>query len=130
MVLMRWAVPLLLIACGRAPEAQRPVAEEFVEVDYPPPPAQIEEREEKLAGRPDCTWLDGHYEWRGRRWQWVAGGFVVAPAGCSYAPGLSSWSRPPTPRLYYTPPRWYRASGQKEPCPAPIPCLNRQRAPE
>jgi len=129
MGLTRWALALLCAACGRAPEAARPVADEFVEVDYPPPPAQIEEREETLAGRPECRWLNGHYQWRGRRWQWVEGTWIVPPAGCSYALALSSYSRPPAARLYYTPPRWYRADG-KAPCPAPIPCLNRRRAPE
>jgi hypothetical protein len=121
---------LLLVACSRKLEAARPVAEEFVEIDYPPPPAQIEERDEELAGRPDCRWLDGHYEWRGKRWQWLPGSWIVPPNGCSYAPGLASWSKPPSSRLYYTPPRWYRADG-KAACPAPIQCQKSQpRAPE
>ena len=121
----RWASLFLLVACSRRPEAARPVAEEFVEVDYPPPPAQIEERDEGLAGRPECRWLDGHYEWRGKRWQWLPGSWVVAPSGCHYAPSLTRWSRPPGPRLYYTPPRWYRTDGITA-CPPPTQCQKSQ----
>jgi hypothetical protein len=122
-----WLGLAFIAACGRAPEAARPVAEEFVEVEYPPPPAQIEEREPNLAGRPDCSWLDGHYEWRGRRWQWQAGKWIVAPRSCAYAPPTVSFGRPPNARLYYTPPRWYPLSG-KGPCDAVVACIPENRS--
>ncbi len=117
----------LLAACGRTPEPTRPVAEEFVEVGYPPPPAQIEERDAALAGRPECSWLDGHYEWRGRRWQWQSGKWVIPPPDCVYAPPGVSYSRPPDAKLYYTPPGWYPRSGKRDCAPA-VPCLPESRS--
>jgi hypothetical protein len=120
---------LVCLACARAPESVRPVASEFTEVGYPPPPAQIETIDERLAGRPECHSLDGHYEWRGRRWQWLSGEWMIPPADCHYAPSVLSWGPPPNARLYYTPPRWYRADGKTQ-CPAPTPSQNRPRAPE
>lgn len=116
-----WLIPLLA-ACSRTPEAARPVAEEFVEVGYPPPPAQIEELQAELPGRPECRWLDGHYEWRGRRWQWQPGKWIVPPRDCAYAPASVSYSRPPNAKLYYAPPRWYPLTG-KRPCDAVVPCI-------
>lgn len=117
----------LLVSCGSAPQAARPVANEFVEVEYPPPPAQIEETDEALPGRPECIWLHGFYDWRGRRWQWQPGLWLVPPAACSYAPASLVWSRGSAPRLYYTPPRWYPSSATttstRNTCAPAIPCL-------
>jgi hypothetical protein len=116
----------LLLACGSRTIASRPVGSEFIEVDYPPPPARIEEIPEQLAGRPDCRWMDGFFSWQGRRWEWNPGRWVVAPAGCERAPGALNWSRQDPPRLYYTPPYWYAADASgtlsQRPCAAPIPC--------
>ncbi|MFO7179040.1 MAG: YXWGXW repeat-containing protein [Pseudomonadota bacterium] len=118
-------------ACARQAEPARPVADQFIEVDYPPPPAEVEERDERLAGRPECVWMDGHWAWVGRRWRWTSGEWVVPPPGCLRAPPTLSWSRDTPARLYYTPPRWYRPSAEDparaEPCAAPIPCLQRAR---
>ncbi|HEY8945174.1 MAG TPA: hypothetical protein VIM73_12975, partial [Polyangiaceae bacterium] len=96
-----------LASCGARVEPARPVGKEFIEVDYPPPPAQIEEMTETLAGRPDCRWMDGSYSWQGRRWEWSGGRWVVPPAGCAHFPGTLFWSKPPKARLYYTPAGWY-----------------------
>lgn len=114
----------LLVACGGRVEPARPVGSEFIEVDYPPPPAQIEEIDERLPGRPDCRWMDGHYAWRGRRWEWVPGRWVVPPAGCAWAPGTLTWSNTVPARLYYTPPYWYatNSNANQRTCPAPVPC--------
>lgn len=122
-------VALLLassLACGPRPVPSPPVGSEFIEVDYPPPPAQIEEIQRALPGRADCSWLDGHYRWQGRRWEWLPGAWVVMPAGCARAPGTLSYSKGPEPRLYYTPPYWY-ATGtsntpQAAPCAPVVPC--------
>lgn len=114
---------LAAVACARRPEPPRPVGNEFTEVQYPPPPAQIEIRDEQLAGRPECRFVDGHYEWRGRHWQWQPGAWAIPPANCYYAPPNVAWGAPPNARLYYTPPRWYRADGKS--CQAPVPCLIR-----
>jgi hypothetical protein len=116
----------LVLACGARAEAPRPLAEDFVEVEYPPPPAQVEEMTEELAGRPECSWQDGHYEWSGRRYRWHPGQWVVAPRDCVYAPAVVSWVKGKPARLYYTPPRWYRAGGaglaRPVPCADPTPC--------
>jgi hypothetical protein len=127
---MAWRVAVAAVAlgCGARREAPHPVAEDFVEVEYPPPPAQVEEMVEELPGRPECTWQDGHYEWSGRRYRWTPGEWVVAPPGCVYTEAVVSWVRGTPARLYYTPPRWYRAgpSGSARPvaCPAATPCLS------
>jgi hypothetical protein len=121
-------VSVVGIACGSRPETPRPLAEDFVEVDYPPPPAQVEEMTEKLAGRPECSWQDGYHEWSGRRYRWMPGEWVVVPADCVYAPPAVTWVQGNPARLYYTPPRWYRAgsTGSARPvaCAAPTPCLS------
>lgn len=128
-------------ACGARREPPRPVADDFVAVEYPPPPAQVEEMSEELAGRPECIWQDGHYEWSGRRYRWIAGEWIVPPPGCAYAPAALTWSRTSPARLYYTPPRWYRTdadwlpagenseTSRPAPCALPIPCLTRPSAP-
>jgi release factor glutamine methyltransferase len=67
------AAVLGALACGARREPPRPVADDFIEVEYPPPPAQVEEMSEELAGRPECIWQDGHYEWSGRRYRWIPG---------------------------------------------------------
>lgn len=127
-----WKTAFLLVlgmSCGPRAEPSRPVGSEFVEVDYPPPPAQIEEMTEALPGRPECSWMDGSYVWQGRRWEWISGQWVVPPQGCARAPGTVFWSKPPEARLYYTPPSWYPTNASRRaeqaPCPPAVPCLNR-----
>jgi hypothetical protein len=124
----------VLLACGARSAPSRPVASEFVEVDYPPPPAEVEETEPELPGRPECVWVAGSHTWQGRRWQWTPGEWVVPPPGCSRAEIALGWSRDEPPRLYYTPAHWYRtaapaATAATTPCPPAIPCLNRPRTP-
>lgn len=122
------------VACAGSREPPRPVADDFVEVEYPPPPAQVEELQEELAGRPECVWQDGHYEWAGRRYRWTPGEWVVPPEGCAYAPLAMTWVRGNPARLYYTPPRWYRADvssgAPPAPCAAPTPCQIRNLRPQ
>lgn len=121
-------VPVLLAAlgCGGPIEAARPVGSEFIEVDYPHPPAQVEEMTERLNGRPECRWLDGYYRWQGRRWEWVPGQWFVPPARCARAPGSLSWSKERPPKLYYTPPYWYSTDLNRQAlgpaCAPPVPC--------
>lgn len=119
---------LLVVSCGARQQAPRLLGEDFIEVEYPPPPAQVEEMSEELAGRPECSWQDGYYEWSGRRYRWVPGQWVVEPKDCLYAPAAVLWAAGKPARLYYTPPRWYRAdsasSARPVPCAAPAPCLS------
>jgi hypothetical protein len=101
-----------LAACGAGlplvPKGPHPAhVQEFVPVAYPPPPAQVEEIQGN-GGDARCAWVDGHYNWDGRRWEWQPGRWVVKPAGCYYAEPVVAWAKAGEARLYYTPPRWYR----------------------
>jgi len=58
-------------------------------VEVPPPGVRIEVR--GFAPSPAHVWIDGHWAWEGR-WVWVAGRWVVPPAGRrSWVPGR--WER-------------------------------------
>ncbi|HTQ04272.1 MAG TPA: YXWGXW repeat-containing protein [Polyangiaceae bacterium] len=99
-------------ACGAStplvPKGPHPAhIQEFVEVAYPPPPAQVEEIPNGISDT-TCAWVDGHYAWEGRRWEWQAGRWVRPVAGCYYAEPVVAWSRAGEERLYFTPPRWYK----------------------
>lgn len=123
----RWLlISALLVACGRTVTPTLPVGREFIEVDFPPPPAQIEEFPESLAGKPECSWEDGSYAWQGRRWSWVPGRWVIPPSGCARAPGALTWAERGEAKLYYTPPYYYakaiELASQPGICPEPTPC--------
>jgi hypothetical protein len=122
---------LIALACSpstrlAARGAHPPHVQEFVPVPYPPPPARAEE----IGYRHDsdrCVWVDGHYRYDARRWTWKDGLWVYPPEGCYYAPSLIAWSKTNPPRLYYTPPRWYRDDASSLPeskatCPSPRVC--------
>jgi hypothetical protein len=57
-----------------------------IEVPYPPPAARAEE----LPPQPseDSVWIDGHHRWSGSRYDWIAGGWVRAEPGQTWAPPL------------------------------------------
>jgi hypothetical protein len=120
------------VACGSstqlAPKGPHPPhVQEFQLVEFPPPPAQIEEIPEAIESAPDCVWVDGYYAWEERRFAWHPGQWVLPTEGCYYAPPVTAWSRVGEPRLYYTPPRWYHddALGRSGPdalCPVPKTC--------
>lgn len=116
----------LVVACSRDVTPTRPVGREFIEVDYPPPPAQIEEIPKELAGHPECSWEDGYYVWQGRRWSWTSGQWVIPPTGCVRAPGSLTWAERGEPKLYYTPPYYYakdlELTSKPGVCPDPVPC--------
>lgn len=122
---------LALSACGAStplvPKGPHPPhIQEFVEVAYPPPPAQVEELPNGLADA-TCAWVDGHYAWEGRRWEWHAGRWVRPAPGCYYAEPVVAWSKAGEERLYFTPPRWYKEgaaelSEQAASCPEPQVC--------
>ena len=100
------------LACGASiplvPKGPHPAhVQEFVVVAFPPPPAVVEELTGG-ASDPRCAWVDGHYTWDGRRWSWQAGRWVLPPTGCYYAEPVVAWAKAGEPRLYFTPPRWYR----------------------
>jgi hypothetical protein len=103
-----------------------PHVQEFVAVPYPPPPAHTEEIGYRYQNE-RCVWVDGHYRFEAKRWTWKDGHWVHPPEGCYYAPSVVAWSKSTEPRLYYTPPRWYRDDAASLPedkatCPEPRAC--------
>lgn len=105
-----------------------PHVQEFLDVEFPPPPAQVEEISKGIPGRSDCVWVDGYYAWQEGRWVWLPGYWAEPIGGCYYAPAVAAWSRGGEPRLYYTPPRWYREdalsrAGAAASCPSPRACV-------
>lgn len=95
---------------------------EAVMVAYPPPPAEVQHLGADPG--PPCAWVDGHWRWLGRRWQWAHGGWFVPPEGCVLSRPVLAWV--PTESggaLYYWQPRWFRQSGAVGAgCDAPKPC--------
>ena len=91
--------PLVTAPRGPEPEGAPPVR-----VDYPPPPAKIEEI--PLSRRRDnpCVWRDGYWDWTGRRWEWQTGRAVIAPAGCLFSELKLAWT---TDSLSFYRPAWY-----------------------
>ena len=106
----------LCAACGAsvrsAPRGPQPDNAAATLVQFPPPPAKVEILPED-PGEP-CLWVDGHYNWVGRRWQWEAGGWFIVPEGCHLAEARLVWA-PEGSTLYYTPAGFYLDSGK--PCP-------------
>ena len=50
----------------------------------PPPKAQVEFRPPPPENAPNAVWQPGHWRWLGQSgadWQWVAGSYVIPPAG-------------------------------------------------
>ena len=112
----------LLVACGAAqlvtvPSGPQPVKAQPVAVDYPPPPAKIEEIPLSTRSGNRCVWRDGFWDWTGRRWEWQAGRAVLSPAGCRFAEGKLEWT---ADFLSFYRPAWYPDPAQK---PAPKGCL-------
>ncbi len=61
-----------------------PDTEPFVPVSKPPETVQVQ----VLEPRPDdqSVWVDGSWQWSGRRWTWKEGEWVHPPRGGRYAP--------------------------------------------
>jgi hypothetical protein len=82
-----WLVAMTaLVGCG--PSVPTPARSahrdsDFTEVPYPPPAI----RGDKIppAPSPASVWLDGEWRWQGRRWLWIAGGWVTPPPGARFA---------------------------------------------
>ncbi len=110
-------VLLGLTACGRSlpgPPKGMPPSTAFIEIPFPPPPAQIELIPERPHGR--SVWVDGSWEWTGMRWRWKDGGwFEPPPRGVVY----STWQtvRPSGTRLLFAHAAWRDRSGKKVPAP-------------
>jgi YXWGXW repeat-containing protein len=103
------ALSLLLAACGRpqlvtVPTGPQPAQAAPVKVDYPPPPAKIEEIRIAQKSGGSCIWRDGYWDWAGGRWEWQDGRAVLPVKGCLYAEGKLQWT---TASLSFYRPTWY-----------------------
>jgi hypothetical protein len=95
----RLALPLLalsLAACTRAlpvPPMGDHAGDELVQPTVPVPPGKVQ-----IVGDPPATmkkpyWIDGEWEWNGRRWAWKEGRWEEPPPGmCCWAPA-TTWRR-------------------------------------
>jgi YXWGXW repeat-containing protein len=110
-------VPLLLVlACGGelpGPTYVQQRGSALASVPYPPPPARVE----FVPSRPvsGAVWIDGEWAFRGRRWSWRPGRWVVPPAGARFSP----WTmvRADDGTIYYAPGAWRDAKDQDAPEP-------------
>lgn len=120
-----------LVACGssfKTAELGEHPKDDYVVVEYPPPPAKIEQPPEPPDDR--CVWVDGHWRYSGRRWEWQSGEWVRPPEACRLAPARIAWEGS---ELRYSPPRWY-PEGQalvnaESACPSPPPCQSSAKVP-
>ena len=115
------AALLLLAACSAprlitVPSGPQPAKATPVSVDYPPPPAKIEEIPLSPRAGGACVWRDGYWDWTGRRWEWQGGRAVLPPAGCRFAEPKLQWT---TESLSFYRPAWYPDPAQN---PAPKTC--------
>jgi hypothetical protein len=131
------SLALLTLSCSAAlPTAElgEHPKDDYVVVEYPPPPAKVEEPGE--APNDECVWVDGYWQYIGRRWEWRSGEWVRPPSSCRLAPARIAWEEvgaggPTTNQgtsreLRYRPPRWY-PEGQalvnvESACPSPPVC--------
>ena len=110
-------VALLLAACGgpklvTVPSGAQPAQATPVLVDYPPPPAKIEEIRISHGSKGACVWRDGYWDWTGGRWEWQDGRPVLPVKGCVYADPRLVWT---TDSLSFYRPVWYPDPALKPP---------------
>jgi hypothetical protein len=102
-------VSLLAVACGgpkllTVPSGPQLPAAVPVKVDYPPPPAKIEEIRIARGSDGPCVWRDGYWDWTGGRWEWQDGRAVLPAKGCLFAQAKLLWT---TDSLSFYRPAWY-----------------------
>ncbi len=99
------------------PSGPQPLQAQAIKVDFPPPPAKIEEIPLSQRSGNRCVWRDGFWDWTGRRWEWQSGRAVLSPPGCRFADAKLEWT---TDSLSFYRPAWYPDPAQK---PAPKSCV-------
>lgn len=90
----RWACAAITAAaaaagCGESlpvPVTTSHENETSIPVPYPPPPARAEVIPEVPLAMKEPVWVDGDWQWMGRRWVWHAGKWMVPEPGTAYAP--------------------------------------------
>lgn len=60
-----------------------------VVVPFPPPPAHVEVVPPAPEGLKGAVWVDGEWQWRGRRWVWLAGRWEEPYPGAYFAPSTT-----------------------------------------
>ncbi|MEI9950427.1 MAG: YXWGXW repeat-containing protein [Pseudomonadota bacterium] len=100
---------LLAAACGgprlvTVPTGPQPAQAAPIKVDYPPPPAKIEEIAIARRSGGSCVWRDGYWDWTGGRWEWQDGRAVVPAKGCLFAETKLLWT---ADSLSFYRPAWY-----------------------
>lgn len=105
------SLTLLFAACAKSLPipvlgTHPPDCAAFVSVPYPPPPARVEIIPDKP--REGAVWVDGEWIWRGRRWDWEIGGWVMPPEGY-FAPWVLV--RRDDGSLYHARSRWFDNEG-------------------
>jgi hypothetical protein len=103
-------VALVTCGCGGSlpgPPLVGHPARAYFEVPYPPPAALAE-----VVPRFDhdrAVWVDGHWAWRGKKYAWLRGGWVLPRTGARYAPWRMVYRADGT--LLFAPGAWYDDRG-------------------
>jgi hypothetical protein len=104
---------LLVVACtGTLPEPPlgdgRHTGDEPQIVLSMPPPGKVQIAPPRPPTMRDAVWIDGEWEWTGRRWVWQDHGWQSAEPKSVYE--LPSTKRLPDGRLVHFAGRWKKAS--------------------
>ncbi|NUP05226.1 MAG: BcpO-related WXXGXW repeat protein [Polyangiaceae bacterium] len=81
---------------------------DMIEVPYPPPPARVEDV--PAPKRVGDVWIDGQWDWDGRRWRWQAGAWVSPPPNAYFTPWTTE--RRDNGRLYFARAAWHHRDGR------------------
>jgi hypothetical protein len=102
-------------ALPRPPFVAQPTAALYPVVTAPPPA-----RAELVPAQPakDAVWLDGEWQWQGRKWAWKRGRWVVPPPGARYSPW--TMTRDDTGALWFASGVWRNAAGEEVDEPEPL----------
>lgn len=106
----------IALACGGSlptPPVTTHPPSAYIEVPYRPPAALVETVPEPAPE--GAVWVDGHWDWQGRSYVWVRGGWLRAPEGAGYATWRSYMEH--DGRLLFAPGVWYDA--RRQPMEAP-----------
>lgn len=63
--------------------------EPMLVVPFPQPPARVEIVPPPPPALENAVWLDGEWQWRGRRWVWLPGRWEVPYPGAYFAPATT-----------------------------------------